>query len=543
MAKTQPLLPSASRRQFLGGTTLAALGSAIPALAKGAPKAQDDPFELNEVTISQLQDGMQTGKYTSCALVEMYLARIEKIDRHGSALNSVIEINPDALALATEADRQRTDKRVSGPLHGIPLLIKDNIDTADRMHTTAGSLALIDAKSAKDSFLVSKLRQAGAIILGKTNLSEWANIRCSYSTSGWSGRGGQTKNPYALDRNPCGSSSGSAVAVAANLCAIAVGTETDGSIVSPASANGIVGLKPTVGLVSRSGIIPISHSQDTAGPMARTVRDAAILLSVLAGKDLEDSATLDNVSHQQLDYTKHLDAQGLKGARLGIVRSFFGFHDQVESVMTKALQVLKDQGAELVNPVEIQNMDKVNEAEQTVLHYELKADMNAYLARVGKNAPVHSLKEIIDFNIRNKNKEMIYFGQDTFEKAEAKGPLTSFEYQEALARCRRLTRTEGIDAVMDKHKLDALIAPTLGPASVIDWINGDRWLGGSSTPAAVAGYPSISIPAGEVFGLPVGLLFFGRAWSESTLLRLGYAFEQATKHRISPKFLPTVRLS
>jgi len=428
-------------------------------------------------------------------------------------------------------------------LHGIPLLIKDNIDTADRMHTTAGSLALIEAKPSKDAFLVSKLRQAGAIILGKSNLSEWANIRCSYSTSGWSGRGGQTKNPYALDRNPCGSSSGSAVAVAANLCAVAVGTETDGSIVSPASANGIVGLKPTVGLISRSGIIPISHSQDTAGPMARTVRDAAILLSVLAGKDPEDSATSDGAFHQELDYTTQLDAKGLKGARIGLVRSFFGFHDHVEVVMTKALQVLKDQGAELIDPVEISNMDKVNEAEQTVLHYELKADMNAYLARLGKNAPVHSLKEIIDFNLRNKDKEMIYFGQDTFEKAEAKGPLTSFEYQEALARCRRLTRTDGIDAAMEKHKLDALIAPTLGPASVIDWINGDRWLGGSSTPAAVAGYPSISIPAGEVFGLPVGLLFFGRAWSESTLLRLGYAFEQATKHRTSPKFLPTVRLS
>lgn len=514
----------------------------MPGFADDSVKIQDDSFELKEASISQLQDGMQTGKYTSRALVEMYLARIEKIDRSGPVLNSVIEINPDALTLATDADRQRTDKRVSGPLHGVPVLIKDNIDTVDRMHTTAGSLALIDAKPARDAFLVSKLRQAGAIILGKTNLSEWANIRCSYSTSGWSGRGGQTKNPYALDRNPCGSSSGSAVAVAANLCAVAVGTETDGSIVSPASANGIVGLKPTVGLVSRSGIIPISHSQDTAGPMARTVRDAAILLSVLAGGDSEDSATSDCASHQQVDYTKHLDAKGLKGARLGIVRSFFGFHDQVESVMTKALQVLKDQGAELVDPVELTNLDKINEAEQTVLHYELKADMNAYLARLGKNAPVHSLKEIIDFNLRNKDKEMIYFGQDTFEKAEAKGPLTSFEYQEVLARCRRLTRTDGIDAVMNKHKLDALIAPTLGPASVIDWINGDRWLGGSSTPAAVAGYPSISIPAGEVFGLPVGLLFFGRAWSEPALLRLGYAFEQATNHRASPKFLPTVRL-
>lgn len=542
MSKTQPLLPSTSRRQFLGATSLAALGSAMPGFADDSVKIQDDSFELKEASISQLQDGMQTGKYTSRALVEMYLARIEKIDRSGPVLNSVIEINPDALTLATDADRQRTDKRVSGPLHGVPVLIKDNIDTVDRMHTTAGSLALIDAKPARDAFLVSKLRQAGAIILGKTNLSEWANIRCSYSTSGWSGRGGQTKNPYALDRNPCGSSSGSAVAVAANLCAVAVGTETDGSIVSPASANGIVGLKPTVGLVSRSGIIPISHSQDTAGPMARTVRDAAILLSVLAGGDSEDSATSDCASHQQVDYTKHLDAKGLKGARLGIVRSFFGFHDQVESVMTKALQVLKDQGAELVDPVELTNLDKINEAEQTVLHYELKADMNAYLARLGKNAPVHSLKEIIDFNLRNKDKEMIYFGQDTFEKAEAKGPLTSFEYQEVLARCRRLTRTDGIDAVMNKHKLDALIAPTLGPASVIDWINGDRWLGGSSTPAAVAGYPSISIPAGEVFGLPVGLLFFGRAWSEPALLRLGYAFEQATNHRASPKFLPTVRL-
>ncbi len=521
-----------SRRGFLaaglaGGAAAAAAAAALDATAA---------FELDELSISDLQERLRAGKETARSLVEKYLARVEAIDRGGPALRSVIEANPDARSLADALDEERKKKGPRGPLHGIPVLLKDNIDTADRMATTAGSLALVGARPAGDAFLVRKLREAGAVLLGKTNLSEWANIRCSYSTSGWSGRGGLTRNPYALDRNPCGSSSGSGVAVAASLCAAAVGTETDGSIVSPASANGIVGLKPTVGLVSRGGVIPISHSQDTAGPMTRTVRDAAILLGALAGIDPEDRATLEGKGKASADYTKYLDPNGLKGARIGVARNYFGFHDAVDEVMKEALEALKKQGAVLTDPADVPNADKVSEPEMTVLLYELKAGLNAYLERLVK-APVRSLKEVIDFNTRHSKKEMPYFGQDTFLKAEAKGPLTSYEYQEALAKCRRLMRTEGIDAVMDRHKLDALVAPTLGPACLTDLVVGDRWLGSTSTAAAVAGYPHVTVPAGFVFGLPVGLSFFGRAWSEPTLLKLAYAFEQATKARKPPRFL------
>jgi amidase len=498
---------------------------------------------LDEFTIADLQDGMKSGKYTARSLVEMYLARIQAIDRQGPALNSVIETNPDALALADALDRERSDKGPRGPLHGIPVLIKDNIDTADRMATTAGSLALVGAIPPQDAFVVRRLRDAGAVILGKTNLSEWANIRCSYSTSGWSGRGGLTKNPYALDRNPCGSSSGSGVAVAANLCAVAVGTETDGSINSPSSANGIVGIKPTIGLVSRSGIIPISHSQDTAGPMCRTVRDAAILLGVLAGVDPADKATQDPNRKAAADYTSVLDPRGLIGTRIGVARNYFGFDDAVDRVMTRALDVLKGRGATLVDPAELPNMDKVGEPELTVMLYELKAGLNAYLARLGDKAPVRSLKEVIEFNERHSKEELPYFGQDLFVKAQAKGPLDSAEYQEALAKCRRLARTEGIDAIMDKHRLDALVAPALSPACLTDLVVGDRWRGESTTAAAVAGYPSLTVPAGFVFGLPVGMLFFGRAWSEPTLLKLAYSFEQAMRARKPPRFLPTANLT
>jgi amidase len=504
--------------------------------------AGGDTFELSELSIDDLQQGMESGKFTSRSLVEKYLARIEAIDAAGPQLKSVIEVNPDALALAEAADKERQAKKVRGPLHGIPVLIKDNIDTADKMATTAGSLALVGAKPPEDSLVVKQLRAAGAIIIGKTNLSEWANIRSNNSTSGWSGRGGLTRNPYALDRNPCGSSSGSGAAVAANLCAVAVGTETDGSIICPSSVCGIVGIKPTVGLVSRTGIIPISHSQDTAGPMARTVRDAAILLGALAGVDPQDAITAESKEHAKTDYSKSLDPAGLKGTTIGVARNHFDFHDGVEAVMKEALDAIKKAGATLIDTEALRVVDESGSSESIVLRYELKADMAAYLARLGPNAPVKTLKDIIEFNNRNKEKEMPYFGQDVFLKAEALGPLTDYKYLEALAKCRRLARTEGIDAVMDKHKLDAIVAPTMGPACMSDLVNGDHWLGGSTSAAAVAGYPSITVPAGFVFGLPLGLSFFGRPWSEPTLLKIAYAFEQATKMRKPPQFLATADL-
>jgi len=508
----------------------------------GCPPATDvAAFELDEITISQLADGMSSGKYTARAIAEKYLARIEAIDRHGPALNSVIEINPDALEIAEKLDAERKEKGARGPLHGIPILLKDNLDTADKMMTTAGSLALVGSKPSKDSFVVQRLRAAGAVILGKTNLSEWANIRSTHSTSGWSGRGGQTKNPYALDRNPCGSSSGSGAAVSANLCVAAIGTETDGSIVCPANANGVVGIKPTVGLTSRTGIIPISHTQDGAGPLARTVRDAAIVLGTMVGVDAEDAASSLSQGKGLNDYTKFLDPKGLNGARIGVVRKYFGFSDSVDRLMEESLTVLKSQGAVLVDPVEIETLGKFDESEFTVFLYELKTNLNKYLERLGPSAPVKNLREVIAFNEKNRDKEMPFFGQDIFVHSEAKGPLSEKEYVDALAKNRLLARAEGIDAVMDKHKLDALVAPTGNPAWPTDLVNGDHSGGGSSNAAAVAGYPNINVPAGNLWGLPVGLSFFGRAWSEPTLIRLAYAFEQATKARITPKFLPTVK--
>jgi len=547
---------SSTRRAFvqtalLGGA--ATLTPVCPAMAggrdlttpaaesqPGAPAPEVNPFELDEITIAELQEGMNSGKFTAQSLAEKYTARISEIDKRGPGLNSIIELNPDALSIAEALDQERKAGGPRGPLHGIPVLIKDNIATADRMMTTAGSLALVGAKAPKDAFVAQKLRAAGAVILGKTNLSEWANIRSSHSTSGWSGRGGLTKNPYALDRNPCGSSSGTGAGISANLAAIGIGTETDGSIVCPASSNGIAGIKPTVGLVSRAGIIPISHSQDTAGPMCRTLRDAAILLSALAGADPDDAATAVSAGKLQPDYAQYCDPDGLKGARIGVARKYFGFNDAVDAIMEQALDVMKKHGATLVDPADIETFGKFDDTELLVFMYELKADLNAYLARLGPSAPVHTLKEIIDFNERNRQKEMPHFGQDLFLKSEAKGPLTEKEYLDALAKNRQLTRTEGIDALMDKHHLDAIVAPTGSPAWLTDLVNGDHAAGGSSNAAAVAGYPNVNVTAGFISGLPVGISFFGRAWSEPMLIKLAYAFEQATKARQAPKFLATI---
>jgi amidase len=500
-------------------------------------------FELDEITFGELQEGMKSGKWTARSITEKYLARIAEIDASGPTLKAVIETNPDALAIADALDQERAAKGPRGPLHGIPILIKDNIDTADGMMTTAGSLALVGAKPPKDSFVAQKLRAAGAVILGKTNPSEWANIRSSHATSGWSGRGGLTKNPYALDRNPCGSSSGSGAAASANLAAGTIGTETDGSIVCPSSANGIVGIKPTVGLISRAGIIPISHSQDSAGPMCRTVTDAAILLGALTGVDADDQATAASAGKSLTDYTKFLDPNGLKGARIGVCRKFFGFSDLVDALMETTLDALRRAGAVLVDPADVNLAPNAGALEFTVLLYELKADLNAYLARLGPNAPVKSLADVIAFNDAHKEQEMPYFGQDTFLKAQAKGSLATQEYVDAVKELLKAGRADGIDKTMDTNKLDALIAPTGGPAWVTDLINGDNGAGQTSSAAAIARYPSVSLPAGTVFGLPVGISFFGRAWSEPTLIKLAYGFEQVTKARRAPQFLPTADLS
>ena len=537
---------SPQRRRFLRSSALAGVSAAVlPALAAArqvaaSPAPEIKSFELDEITIADLQAGMVSGKFSARSITEKYLARIEEIDQQGPALKSVIEVNPEALAIADALDKERKENHVRGPMHGIPVLVKDNIDTADRMQTTAGSLALLGSKPVKDSFVVQKLRESGAVILGKTNLSEWANIRSSHSSSGWSARGGQTLNPYALDRNPCGSSSGSGAAASASLCAIAVGTETDGSVVCPASANGLVGIKPTLGLISRAGIIPIAHSQDTAGPIARTVRDAAILLSALAGVDPRDSTTSASAGKAASDYTKFLDPHGLRGARIGVARKYFGSNDAQDLLMNNLIDAMKRQGAEIIDPADLPTHGKFDDTEFLILQYELKADLNAYLA-ARPGAP-RSLKDVIDFNDRNRDKEMPYFAQDIFLKAEAKGPLTTKEYTDALEANHRLSRKEGIDAVMDQFRLDAIMAPTAGPAWITDFANGDHAVGGSSNAAAVAGYPDITVPAGFVFGLPVGISFFGRAWSEPLLLKIAYGFEQTIQARRPPRFLPTLKL-
>ncbi|HEV7768476.1 MAG TPA: amidase [Thermoanaerobaculia bacterium] len=493
-------------------------------------------IDLEEMTIAAMQDGMRGGRFTARFLAEQYLARIDAMDKRGPAINAMIELNPDALSIADTLDRERKSGHVRGPMHGIPIVIKDNIDTADRMHTTAGSLALADSVALRDAHIVKRLREAGAVILGKTNLSEWANFRSTHSTSGWSGRGGLTRNPYALNRNSCGSSTGTGAAIAANFAAVGVGTETDGSVVCPSSSNGLVGLKPTVGLVSRTGIIPISHSQDTAGPMARTVTDAAILLGAMTGIDSLDAITAASRKHVVSDYTQFLVADGLRGARIGVARQSFGFNDAVDRLMTDSIEMLRSLGATIVDPANLDTDGKFGDAEFEVLLFEFKADLNAYLAGLAPNVKPRTLADLIQFNLDNKDREMPYFGQEQFEQAEKKGPLSSADYKKALAKSKRLAGPEGIDATMKKHKLDAVIAPTGGPAWTTDLINGDHYTGGYSSASAVAGYPHITVPAGFVHGLPVGLSFFAGAWSEGTLLKYAFAFEQATKARKAPGF-------
>src|SRR6202166_960211 len=552
MGAIKRLKLSPDRRSFLKTAicsgAAATLTPAYPAFGAARELAGEasvpvvKPFELDEITIAGLQDGIKSGKFKARSLVESYSARIDEIDKRGPAVNAIIELNPDALSIAAALDRERKVKGPRGPMHGVPVLIKDNIDTADKMMTTAGSLALVGSKPLQDSFVAQKLRSAGAVILGKTNLSEWANIRSSHSVSGWSGRGGLTRNPYSLDRNACGSSSGTGAGISANLAAAGIGTETDGSIVCPSSSNGLAGIKPTVGLVSRSGIIPISHSQDGAGPMCRTVRDAAILLGALTGVDPEDAATAASAGKSQTDYAQYCDPRGLKGARIGVARKYFGFNDAVDALMEQALGVMKQQGATLVDPADIATFGKFDESELLVFMYELKADLNAYLARLGPGSPVHTLQDIIDFNDRNRQKEMPYFGQDLFVKAQSKGPLSEKEYLEAVEKNHQLARTEGIDALMDKYHLDAIVAPTGGPAWLTDLVNGDHSAGGSSNAAAVAGYPNVNVTAGFLSGLPVGISFFGRAWSEPTLIKMAYSFEQAIKARQAPRFLNSIGL-
>ncbi len=501
------------------------------------------PFrELEETSIVELQAQMSSGQTTAQQIVERYMARIEALDRNGPAIRSIIETNPDALDIASGLDRERAASGPRGPLHGIPILLKDNIDTADRMQTTAGSLALMGVRRARDAFVAEKLRAAGAVLLGKANMSDWANFRSTRSSSGWSARGGQARNPYSLDRTPGGSSSGSASAVAAALTAASVGTETDGSILSPASANSVVGIKPTVGLTSRTGVIPVAHSQDTVGPFGRTVADAATVLSALVGVDSRDPATQAAGAIGQADYTRFLDADGLRGARIGVAREvYFGYSEKADAIAEAALEAMRALGAEIIDPANLPTAKqiKASESEIEVLLYEFKADLNAYLAGLGPDAPVHTLEEIIDFNAARTEHEMPYFGQELFIQAQTKGQLTDRAYLNALEQNQQLARTLGIDAVMQQFQLDALVMPTISPPWKIDLIDGDHKMGGCAQPAALAGYPAITVPAGYTFGLPVGMTFIGRAFSEPTLIRLAYAFEQGTQLRRPPQFAPT----
>ncbi len=539
-----------SRRQFLESTALGAAAVAVssrPAAASPvsrlpSPGFSVPPFELEEATIADLQAGMKSGKYTSVRLCQLYLARIQAMDKTGPNLHAVIETNPDALSVAAQLDAERKAGKLRGPLHGIPVLIKDNIATGDKMLTTAGSMALATGPAPRDAFIAKKLRDAGAVILGKTNLSEWANFRSTHSVSGWSGRGGQCRNPYATDRNPCGSSSGTGSAISANFATVGIGTETDGSIVCPSGANSLVGLKPTLGLVSRAGIIPIAHSQDTAGPMCRTVSDAAILLGAIAGVDPADPATAQQPNSPS-DYTTSLDPNGLKGARIGVARGAFG-NPEGDRLNNAAIAVLKAQGATIVDPVEIPHLKDYGDQEYTVLLYEFKNDLNAYLAGLGAASPMKTLADLIAYNDAHKDTELTYFGQEIFTQAQEKGPLTDDAYIEALAHCRRMSRAEGVDMAFAKDKLDAIVAPTGGPAWLIDLVNGDcSGAGGNSSMAAVAGYPTITVPVGYSYGLPVGMSFIGKPWTEATLIKFAYAYEQAAKARKTPQFLATANLA
>lgn len=539
-----------NRRSFIGlvmfatmAPTLARWAQAVPPAALQRRTGGDvDLANLEEVTIAELQAAMEEGEFTAVELVNAYIERIEAIDQDGPRLNSILEINPDALDIAQALDEERRTSGARSPLHGIPILLKDNIDTADRMRTTAGSLALMNSTPARDAFIVQRLRDAGAVILGKTNMSEWANFRSTRSSSGWSGRGGQCKNPYILDRNPCGSSSGSGAATAANLTAGSIGTETDGSIVCPATANGVVGIKPTVGLLSRSGIIPISHNQDTPGPHARVVADAAAILGAMVGVDPDDPATAPSEGRAYTDYTQFLDPNGLQGARIGVARQgVTGYSEETDRLFEQAIQAMRDAGAIIIDPADIPTINEITTGptELTVLLYDFKHDLNAYLA--ARNDPdIRTLADLIAFNEENAEQELRWFGQELFLMAQEKGELTDPEYIEALETNHRLGRTEGIDAVLQAHQLDAIVAPTGSPAWTTDLVNGDHFLGASSSPAAIAGYPLISVPMGFAFGLPVGITFMGTAWSEPTLIRLAYAFEQATKVRRPPQFLPTL---
>ena len=532
------------RRDFLQAGTLAGLG--LQHQIRHRPQAAAEAARLlptlpqEEATIADLQAGMEAGRFTSLDLTKAYLDRIAKLDRAGPALNSVIEQNPDAESIAAALDDERKSRGARGPLHGIPVLVKDNCDSGDKMLTTAGSLALASTPAPRDSTVIAKLRSAGAVLLGKTNLTEWANFRGNRSISGWSGRGGQTKNPYVLDRNPCGSSSGTGAAIAANLAVIGIGTETDGSVTCPSSFCGLAGLKPTVGLVSRSGIIPISATQDTAGPMTRTVADLAAMLSAIAGPDVHDASTGPAAKHALSDYRTALNPDALKGARLGVVRTYFGFHPAVDALADDVLKLLRERGAILVDPVKPPADSTFGDAEYQVLLYEFKDGINKYLASRGPAFPMKKLEDLIAFNSANHDRELRWFGQETFEEALKKGPLTSTRYLKARDQCRKLARVQGIDTLMQTHKLDALISPTAQPAFTTDWLNGDHFGGSSTTLAAVAQCPHLTVPMGWIEGLPVGFSFYGRAWSEAKLIGYGFAFEQASRMRRPPAFIPSL---